>query len=81
MPVNKQSLADRTRILKEISDAPDEMVLTIQEVAAISGFAPVTIRLWNFQGEGRGPQQIRIEGRPRYRLGEVRRWLKGGHTE
>lgn len=78
MSVNKQSLAERARILREISGAPDEMVLTIQDVAAISGFAPVTLRLWHFQGGDRGPQQIRIEGRPRYRLGEVRRWLASG---
>jgi hypothetical protein len=61
--------------LKTLDGAPDWTVLAPSEVAALSGAALVTLRLWKRQG--RGPKQIRIEGRPRYRLGDVREWLNG----
>lgn len=63
--------------LQGISDAPDETVVTITEVAALSGYAPVTLRLWARTQPDRGPAQFRLEGRPRYRLGDVRAWLSG----
>lgn len=63
--------------LEGIADAPDETVVTISEVSALSGFATVTLRLWARSEQPRGPRQFKVEGRPRYRLGEVRAWLSG----
>ncbi|WP_156640438.1 helix-turn-helix transcriptional regulator [Bosea sp. PAMC 26642] len=63
--------------LQGITDAPDETVVTIAEVSALSGFATVTLRLWARSEQPRGPRQFKVEGRPRYRLGEVRAWLSG----
>lgn len=61
--------------LRHIGGAPDETLLTPREVSALSGFEEVTLRLWHRQG--RGPARTFVEGRPRYRLGDVRAWMRG----
>ncbi|GAC1330120.1 MAG: hypothetical protein NVSMB26_07180 [Beijerinckiaceae bacterium] len=65
----------RTAYLSVFSGAPDETLLTYADLAALSGFAVVTLRLW--QSEGRGCPMRRVEGRPRFKLGDARRWLAG----
>lgn len=55
------------------ANGPDDMLLTTAEVSALSGFAEVTLRLWRRQG--RGPSWLEIEGMPRLRLGDYRKWL------
>lgn len=76
--------AERVRIAREprkrrwdrvpdLSGAPDELLLAPSELTALSGIAEVTWRLWRRQG--RGPTWVVIEGMPRLKLGEYRRWL------
>lgn len=57
----------------DLSGAPDELLLAPSEVTALSGIAEVTWRLWRRQR--RGPAWLVIEGMPRLKLGEYRRWL------
>ena len=47
-------------------------------VAALSGFHPQTLLLW--ASKGRGPAVTPVEGRLRYRVSEVRRWLSIDET-
>lgn len=61
--------------ISQLAGAPDEVMLTPDEFHALYGVAPVTLRLWHRQG--RGPRQTRIEGRPRYKLGDCRAWISG----
>jgi hypothetical protein len=70
------SARDFSRI-SQLAGAPDEVLLTPNEVHALYGWAPVTLRLWHRQG--RGPRQVRLEGRPRYRLGDLRAWISGSN--
>ena len=50
-------------------------LLTRAQVADVSGFAPITLKMWAPQGKG--PKITRIEGLPRFRVGDVRACLKG----
>lgn len=65
--------AKRRELLTALAGAPDETLLNPAEVVALSGLAPETLRLWRKQG--RGPAWLVIEGMPRLKLGEYRRWL------
>lgn len=57
----------------DLSGAPDELLLAPSEVSALSGIAEITLYVWRKQG--RGPAWLVIEGMPRLKLGEYRRWL------
>ena len=70
---NVCSRRGRVDALPALCGAPDETLLTRAEMSALTGNAVVTLRLWEKQG--RGAPVVRVEGRPRYRLGDVRRWL------
>jgi hypothetical protein len=60
-------------LLAELTAAPDETILTPNEVAALSGFSPISLRVW--RREGRAAAWRLIEGRPRYTWGDVKLWL------
>lgn len=57
---------------------PGDALMTRRQVSALSGFAVVTLKVW--AREGRGPRVTTIEGRPRYRVSDVRSWLGGDHA-
>lgn len=60
-------------VLAGLSAAPDETLMTPHEVATLLNNSRETLRRW---GRGReGPPRILVQGRPRYRLGELRHWL------
>ena len=59
-------------LVHDLADAPDQTLLTTAELAALTGFAEVTLRQWRDQG--RGPKETRVEGRPRYLWGDVKKW-------
>lgn len=63
----------RRDLLLSLAGAPDETLLNPAQVVALSGLAPETLRLWRKQG--RGPAWLVLEGMPRLKLGEYRRWL------
>jgi hypothetical protein len=81
MQTNPASVSRRYRLndLSVLDDAPDDTLLSFAELSALSGWAVVTLRLWASQG--RGCPVRRVEGRPRFRLGDVRSWLQGDESK
>jgi hypothetical protein len=73
-PIDPRKRIDDAARLSALDDAPAETLLSPRDVHAVFGPAPVTLRLWARQG--RGPRVVRVEGRPRYRLGDLRAWLQ-----
>ena len=67
--------ARNAALAKLVGELPGDAILTPKETAALTGYAPVTLRKWHRQG--RGPRCLRIEGRPRYRAADVRAWVAG----
>lgn len=57
----------------DISALPADALLTRKQLAAISGFALQTLKMWPSQGKG--PRVTTVEGRPRYRVADVRQWM------
>lgn len=62
----------------DINAYAESAFLTRAQVASLSGFAVVTLNAW--AAKGRGPRITYIEGRPRYRVADVREWLEGSHA-
>lgn len=58
-----------------LAGLPDGALASPNEAAAFLGFAPVTLRMWRRQG--RGPAFVLIEGRPRYRMADLRGFAAG----
>lgn len=76
LPVLTRVFAQTPRVFSRLADlatAPDETILRPRDVADLLGNSRDTLRRW--QRDGRGPPTCRLEGRPRYRLGELRAWL------
>jgi hypothetical protein len=62
------------QLIPDLRDAPDELLLTRPEMAAVMN--TTTDRLERMEAEGQGPPVIRLGPRaPRYQLGSYRRWL------
>ena len=59
--------------IPDLANLPDEAFLTRQQLAALSGYTEQAFKKW--AREGRGPRVTRIEGRPRYKVGDSREWL------
>lgn len=59
----------------DIDALPPSALLTRAQVAQVSGFAVVTLKLWATQGKG--PKITRVEGLPRFRAQDVRSWMGG----
>jgi hypothetical protein len=76
MPIPaKGTRAHSARPIPDLEKLPDGALLTRGQLAVISTFALPTLKLWARQG--RGPRVTVVEGRPRYRAGDVRAWLAG----
>ena len=65
--------ARRPVSIPNLDNLPPSALLTRDQVAALSGFALVTLKKWS--SENRGPKITRVEGRPRYRAADVTAWL------
>jgi hypothetical protein len=62
------------QLIPDLRDAPDELLLTRPEMAAVMN--TTTNKLERMEAEGQGPPVIRLGPRaPRYQLGTYRRWL------
>ena len=61
--------------IPDLDALPDSCVVTRNQAAALSRYKPGTLKKW--AREGRGPPVTMIEGRPRYQVGALRRWLSG----
>jgi hypothetical protein len=57
----------------DISRLPPDAFITIKQLANLTGFAPLTVKAW--RRHGRGPKASIVNGRPRYRVSDVRAWL------
>ena len=58
----------------DLDSLPDSAACTTRDVAALSGFAEITFKVWRKAGD-RGPKVTRIEGKPRYLVKDVRAWM------
>lgn len=72
-PQRREPRKRRWDRVPDLADAPDELLLAPSEVAALSGIAEVTWRLWRKQS--RGPVWRMVEGMPRLTMGAYREWL------
>jgi hypothetical protein len=61
--------------IPDIEGMPGHALLTRQQVARVSNFTEAALKKW--AREGRGPRFTKIESRHRYRVEDVREWLKG----
>lgn len=59
----------------DLDKLPENAFLNERQVSLLSGFAEVTLRIWRMKG--RGPRVTYVEGRPRYMVGDYRRWVSG----
>lgn len=62
------------RAVPDLSVLPDIVLLTRADVAAVSRYSVQTLKKW--AREGRGPSLRYVEGRPRYRVRDVRKWIE-----
>ena len=60
--------------MPDLNSLPDHATLTRKQVAKLTGFADITLRVWSTRG--RGPKVTRLEGAPRYLARDVRAWLE-----
>lgn len=66
MDKNRSSIPD-------LRTLPLDALLTRRQIAAISGYTEQAFKKW--ARENRGPRITRVEGRPRYRVEDARKWL------
>lgn len=59
----------------DFSVLPDNALLTTKELAGWLRFSISTLEDWRLHHPDRGPQWILVAGQPRYRMGDVRKWL------
>ena len=73
IPIPKKAHAQD---VPDLSKLPPDALLTRDQVAALSGFAVVTLKVW--APKGRGPKITYLEGRPRFKVRDVREWMEAG---
>lgn len=56
-------------------DTNDDRFLTETEVARLLGMSPRTLQAWRYKG-GHTPDFIKVGRSVRYRLGDVKAWLR-----
>lgn len=59
----------------DLSKKPDDAFITSKELAVLTGYSPLTVKLW--RQRGRGPKATIVGTRPRYRVSDVKAWLAG----
>ena len=59
--------------LPDLATLPDEAVIVTDQLSGVSGYAVQTLKIW--RAKKKGPPFILVEGRPRYRVRDVREWL------
>ncbi|KEQ09101.1 hypothetical protein GV68_25395 [Pseudorhizobium pelagicum] len=67
-----QSYANREEA-PNLRAMPADALLSRRELSALSGYAIITLKIW--AANNRGPRITRVEGRPRYRVEDVREWI------
>ena len=59
--------------IPDLDALPPTAACTTEQVAALSGYAVITLQLWRRQS--RGPRSWLIQGRPRYLVRDLREWM------
>ncbi len=54
---------------------PDNALLTAKELAGWLRLSLSTLESWRLRHPDRGPPWVVVAGQPRYRVGDVRKWL------
>ena len=62
------------RLLERLSGVSDDILVGCDEVAELTGFAKVTIQQRRIKGF---PQPLAAIRKLRWRLGDIRRWMRG----
>ncbi len=57
----------------DLDNLPGDALLTRRQTSLALSFAIPTLKAW--AKKGRGPQITRVEGLPRYRVGDVKAWI------
>jgi hypothetical protein len=57
----------------DLSALPPDALLTRKQLVPICGFCLQTLKTW--PAKGKGPKVTTVEGRPRYRVADVRAWM------
>lgn len=71
--MDTQTQAPPARKLPDLSSLPGDALLTRRQVSDLTGFALQTLKGW--PARGKGPRITRVQGRPRYRVADVRDWM------
>lgn len=77
MPSNAALTARQkpSQAVPDVDVLPASAILTRAQVSALTGFSLPTLK--RYAASGRGPRITRIEGLPRYRVNDLRDWLRG----
>lgn len=59
--------------IPDLAALPGDAFITTKQLANLTGYAPLTVKGW--RRHGRGPKVSIINGRPRFRVDDVRAWL------
>jgi hypothetical protein len=62
--------------IPDIAALPSSAFITTKQLANLTGFAPLTVKGW--RRYGRGPKVSTVNGKPRFRVADVRDWLNTG---
>ncbi|PSC06726.1 excisionase [Alsobacter soli] len=65
----------KSKSIPDLRILPPDALLTCAQVSAVSGYTERALRNWAAGKEGRGPRVTAVEGRPRYRVEDVRAWI------
>jgi predicted DNA-binding transcriptional regulator AlpA len=52
----------------------DDKILTTQQAAKLANQQPMTMSKW--RSRGKGPPYLRLGGKIRYRLSDIRKWIE-----
>ncbi|WP_338341898.1 MULTISPECIES: helix-turn-helix transcriptional regulator [unclassified Shinella] len=69
----------RENAVPDLRILPPDALLTRNQLVALSGFSLMAFRKW--AKLGRGPKITTVEGRPRYRVEDVRVWIQANRPE
>jgi hypothetical protein len=61
--------------IPDLDALPDCAAIVRKQLSLLSGYSEQALK--KCAREGRGPRVTMIEGRPRYRVADVRAWLNG----
>lgn len=67
------------KALPDLDTLPADALLSRKQLMALTGLCLTTLKAWA-RKRGKGPKVTTIEGRPKYRAGDVRAWIRGEAT-